>query len=158
MFVLGRLPAKSIKELDAIIGLSEEAKFVFYNNILHGPRKGGSSFYLRTVTRGGIFEQVYRFPKGPIELWSYTTEKRDMPFRDRIISKVGTSIARRVLSTVFPKGTAEDWFVAQEAKMVNSNDLQATELDNTLVDKLEEEILQRLTDDILNDGFKKLQK
>lgn len=158
LFVLGRLPAKSIKELDAIIGLSEEAKFVFNNNILHGPRKGGSSFYLRTVTKSGIFEQVYRFPKGPIELWSYTTEKRDMPFRDRIISKVGTSIARRVLSTVFPKGTAEDWFVAQEAKMVNSSDLQATELDNTLVDKLEEEILHRLTDDILNDGFKKLQK
>ena len=76
LFVLGSLPAKSVRELDEVIGLSDEAKYIFNNNILHGPRKGGSSFYLRTIIKSGVYEQVYRFPKGPIELWSYTTEKK----------------------------------------------------------------------------------
>lgn len=156
LFVLGTLPAKSIRELDEVVGLSKEAKFIFSNNILHGPRKGGSSFYLRTTTRNGTFEQVYRFPKGPVELWSYTTEKRDMPFRDRIISKIGTSNARKLLSTIFPSGSAEKWFLAAEAKMENSKGLQTEELDSSLVDQLESEILSRLTDDMLNEGFNKL--
>lgn len=156
LFVLGSLPASSIRELDEIIGLTKEAKFIFNNRLLHGPRKGGSSFYLRSTLKSGIFEQVFRFPKGPVELWSYTTEKRDMPFRDRIIAKVGTEIARNVLSTIFPTGSAEKWFIAQEAKMENSDDLQESELDSSLIDQLEKSVLNRLTDDMLDSGVRKL--
>ena len=81
-----------------------------------------------------------------------------MPLRDRIVSKVGTENTRKILSKVFSKGTAHDWFVAQEAKLENSSDLQEGELDQSLVDTLESEILNRLTDDILNEGFRNLEK
>jgi hypothetical protein len=150
LFVLGDLPSKYVIELDRILGLSEEAKFIFRNSMLHGPQKGGSSFLLRSILTTGTFEQVYRFPKGAMELWSYTTEKRDMPLRDRIVDKIGTKDARQLLSKIFKDGTAEKWFYAQEKKdQLDNTYLRLEVKDTNLVDQLERELMTSYTSDLL---------
>ncbi|WP_218309828.1 hypothetical protein [Alteromonas antoniana] len=149
LFVLGDLPSKYVKELDDIIGLSSESKFVFRQRLIYGPRKGGSSFLHRAVLKDGTVEQVFRFPKGPKELWSYTTEKRDMPLRDRLTSKLGDVDARNLLSTIFPDGTAAKWFLAQEKKDESFKNLNEDEADETLLDILERQLLDRMTSDLL---------
>lgn len=151
LFVLGSLPRASIKELDEIIGLSPESKFVFNNNMLHGPRKGGSSFLLKTTLSSGSYEQVFRFPKGPRELWSYTTDKRDMPLRDNLIERIGTGASRRLLSMAFPGGSASKWFSIKEGQMSNSSALTEEERTGSLVESLEEELLEKYSASLLGE-------
>jgi hypothetical protein len=105
---------------------------------------------LRTILTSGTFEQVYRFPKGAMELWSYTTEKRDMPLRDRLIEKIGTKDARKLLSKIFSDGTANKWFYAQEKKDEAENKfLPPEEGDTNLVDQLERELMTSYTSELL---------
>jgi intracellular multiplication protein IcmB len=150
LFILGDLPTKFVRQIDEILGLSNEAKHVFGSGMLHGPQKGGSCFLLRTILTSGTFEQVYRFPKGAMELWSYTTEKRDMPLRDRLIEKIGTKDARKLLSKIFSDGTANKWFYAQEKKDEAENKfLPPEEGDTNLVDQLERELMTSYTSELL---------
>lgn len=153
LFILGNIPNKQIKYLQEEIGLSPEEVTILKNNKLHGPRDGGSSFLLRTERRGeGMVTQCLKFPKGPKELWSYTTEKTDMPYRQRILSELGTVEARELLSTLFPSGTASKWFKAK--KSVLSKDItdvsSEEELEDNLVEELTKESLKRYARNMIN--------
>ena len=105
-YILGTPKAAEVIDLERLIGLSPTEKAILKSNRLHGPRSGGACFLHRFDTKNGSFSHVLNNPKGPIELWSYSTTRKDMALRSYLTEKLGIKACRASLALAFPSGSA----------------------------------------------------
>lgn len=106
-FFLGTMTRKEIESIDEYLKLTDSEKHILQDNILHGPKRGGSSMLMRFVTVDGTYSQVLRFPRGPKLLWSLSTTMVDMALRRLVVQRWGNKIGRAILANKFPNATAK---------------------------------------------------
>lgn len=146
LFVFGGLEKNAIDYLSKKVQLSEAAVDAMAN-WLHGPRKGGSCFLLQSKIDQKVFSQILRFAKGPLELWSMTTQKEDRPIREALIHKLGAKQARWLLSKVFPKSTAVDWLQHREHMLEGkTQEMNKEQLEDTLSAECIEMLMRKYQD------------
>jgi intracellular multiplication protein IcmB len=88
-------------------GLSETARAVMRHK-LTGPKASGAPALLVLGTVDGKYEQHLINTLGPIELWAFSTTAEDANIRNRLYTRLGASQARRLLSAMFPGGSARN--------------------------------------------------
>lgn len=105
VYVMDAGPAASLEKTVKTFGLSDTAKAALKTRV-HGPREGGSTFLAQYATKQGINIQLLTLTLGPVELWSFSTTSEDAILRNQLYKLLGPREARRLLSTLFPEGSA----------------------------------------------------
>lgn len=105
IYIMDAGPAQSIKKTAEIFGLSKTAINALSTRV-HGPREGGATFLAQFATKDGQNTQLLTNTIGPIELWAFSTTAEDSKIRNILYKKIGPQKARRLLSKLFPSGSA----------------------------------------------------
>jgi intracellular multiplication protein IcmB len=105
IYVMDAGPAAAVEKTAKTFGLSRTAKIALKTRV-HGPQEGGATFLAQFATKKGTNIQLLTLTLGPVELWSFSTTSEDAILRNQLYKFLGPKEARRLLSTLFPEGTA----------------------------------------------------
>lgn len=106
-FILSKANEATVKEMDAIFGLSDTVRWNVRNAIRPpGPR--GSTFVGIFDVKEGQCAQALNNSMGGIRLWAFSTTNEDAYVRDTLYARIGPENARRLLSQRYPKGSVLD--------------------------------------------------
>ena len=86
-------------------GLSNTARWIMRNR-LTGPRSTGAPALFVLGSNEGRYEQHLINTLGPVELWAFSTSAEDVAIRSRLYERIGAGLARRMLASTFPGGSA----------------------------------------------------
>jgi len=140
VFIMDAGPEQAIKKSKRVFGLTDTAERAL-RNYVHGPREGGSTFLAQFATKHGMNTQLLSLTLGPVELWAFNTTADDVKIRNSLYRKIGPKEARRVLSNIFPDGTA--------SKTIEKRLSEVKEESGVIGEKAHMGVLDQLIDDIL---------
>lgn len=135
IYILSANKESVINDIVTRIGVNDEAEIDILRNHLRGPGPNGNVLLAKYVTKRGNVSQVSRNKVGPVELWALNTNAHDMRVRDIMFRKVGSDIGRKILSTAFPFGSAENE-IKNKRKYMSDNekrDVYEMLVDETIV-------------------------
>lgn len=144
VYILDSGPASAQAETAKTFGLSETAKIALATRV-HGPRAGGATFLAQFSTKSGTNIQLLTLTLGPIELWSFSTTSEDAIIRNSLYKKIGPKEARRLLSTLFPNGTATNLLQERMSSLVQDDGIIKEDDHKGLVNQLITDILEGYT-------------
>lgn len=126
----------SINVMDEMFTLSDSERAVIRNN-LRGPGPNGAPFWAMFRMKGeGQVRQELNLTLGPAEIWAFSTTAEDVTLRSRLYEILGPKLARQVLASRYPGGSAKSDIEIRIRKM--------------------EELGERVNDDNRGDIFGKL--
>ena len=106
VWILGAaISDKAVEDIQNRFGLSQTARNVLRYK-LTGPKSSGAPALFILATKEGKYEQHLINTLGPIEIWALTTSAEDVAIRSRLYDRIGAGLARQVLATHFPGGSA----------------------------------------------------
>lgn len=106
----------SIGYMDEMIRLTEEEKRIMRYR-LTGPSSRGAPLWAMFRTKEGQVRQELVLTLGPAELWAFSTTAEDVALRAMLYEGIGPKLARRVLATRFPGGSAKAEIEARMARL-----------------------------------------
>jgi len=139
-FIMDAGPQQAIEETTKRFGLSKTAQIALRQSV-RGPREGGATFLGQFATKVGNHMQLLTITLGPAELWAFSTTSEDVLIRTALYEAIGPAEARRVLSNIFPNGTA--------AKLIHDRLNSETEGTGVISEENKKSIVSSLTDEIL---------
>lgn len=154
IYIMDAGPGQTIDKTIKIFGLTETDR-VALKQYVHGPREGGATFLAQFSTKDGVNTQLLTCTLGPIELWAFSTTMEDVNLRNTLYKRIGPVEARRVLSTLFPSGSAAKEVESRLNMMREEKSLIEEASKLGVVDELIHEILEEYTK---NPYFKRLPK
>jgi intracellular multiplication protein IcmB len=107
-FIMDAGPEQAIQETTERFGLSKTAQIALRQSV-RGPREGGATFLGQFATKAGNHMQLLTLTLGPAELWAFSTTSEDVLVRSALYEAFGPKEARRVLSNLFPSGSASKY-------------------------------------------------
>ncbi|MDP3560430.1 MAG: type IV secretion protein IcmB, partial [Legionellaceae bacterium] len=140
IYIMDTGPEQMIEKTAQIFGLSETAKVALRYRV-HGPREGGGTFLVQYATKFGINMQLLTLTLGPVELWAFSTTAEDVGVRNRLYKHLGPGVARRLLATLFPKGSVAKEVEERLAMVGQEKGLISDDQRVGVIDALAEEIL-----------------
>lgn len=149
IFIMDAGPEQSIKKTAEVFGLNETAQLALRTQV-HGPREGGATFLAQFATKQGISTQLLTSTLGPVELWSLTTTAEDVFIRNHLYQRIGAKEARRVLSYMFPGGSAQ--------KLVEELYAELKDEGVTLNTDAKDGVLTRVVEDIVSNYYRRKEK
>jgi intracellular multiplication protein IcmB len=105
VFIMDAGPEQAIKKTSATFGLSKTAQAALRNHV-RGPRDGGATFLGQFAMKSGNQIQLLTLTLGPMELWAFSSSAMDAMLRNQLYKTIGPVESRRVLSRLFPGGSA----------------------------------------------------
>lgn len=139
IFVMDGGNAATIRSIADRFGFSDPAERTALERSVHPPRRGGGTFMAKFFTRRGWYTMLLSATLGPFELWAYSTTAEDVSIRNRLYERLGPKQARRVLSYVYPTGTASDDVKERQMRLKESGaliDSQGTSVIDSIVTDL----------------------
>lgn len=146
IYIMDAGPSQAIEKTTKIFGLSDTAKIALATRV-HGPREGGATFLAQFATKGGINIQLLTLTLGPIELWAFSTTAEDATLRNNLYRYLGPNEARRLLATIFPKGSAAKEIEERLNSMKQKTGFIEEDVKESVVDKLVKDILEAYSKD-----------
>ena len=145
IFIMDAGPKQAVDKSVQVFGLSETAKLALERRV-HGPRQDGSTFLAQFATKGGINTQLITNTIGPMELWAFNTTSEDVRIRNSLYDQIGASNARKILSQLYPNGSAakevEKRMAAVRGGSSNTElETVSKEQTNSVIDQIISEIL-----------------
>ena len=105
VFIMDAGPEQAVRKTAQIFGLSRTAEIALKTRV-HGPRESGATFLAQFATKHGLNTQLLTATLGPVELWALNTNSEDVFIRNHLYKKIGPRETRKVLSLLFPSGSA----------------------------------------------------
>jgi len=139
-FIMDAGPEQAIEETSKCFGLSSTAKMALRNSV-RGPREGGATFLGQFATKEGNHLQLLTLTLGPAELWAFSTTSEDVLLRNALYESMGPVEARRVLSNIFPQGSAAKFLLGRLNKETKGSGVISDEEKMSVVNKLIEDVL-----------------
>lgn len=140
VFIMDAGPEQSVRKTAEIFGLGQTAELALKHRV-HGPREGGATFLAQFATKGGKNTQLLTATLGPVELWALNTSAEDVYIRNHLYGKIGPKAARKILSTLYPSGTA--------IKALEDRYAQFKEEGRLIDDEAKNSALQGLINDVI---------
>lgn len=141
IFIMDAGPKTAVDKSVDTFGLSETARLALVNGV-HGPRAEGATFLAQFATKMGINTQLCTATLGPIELWAFNTTAEDARIRNELYKRLGAAETRKVLSVLYPNGSAAKVVEERLARMRAQKDTTSEDDAGSIIDELVEEILQ----------------
>lgn len=141
IFIMDAGPQQAIDNSARVFGLSPTAKLALANRV-HGPGPGGATFLAQFATKVGSNTQLITSTIGPIELWSFNTTAEDTRIRNALYEKIGPAETRKVLSTLYPSGSASKIIEERMAEMEENVDDFKAEQSLSIIDTMIKEIIE----------------
>lgn len=130
----------SIDYIDKIYNLSENDRYTMRYN-LRGPGPNGAPIWLLMRLKGqGEVRQELNLTLGPAEIWAFSTTSEDVVLRRQLYDSVGPRLARRVLATRFPGGTAKPEVEARIARQEEQGERLDDDARQDLISDFAEEL------------------
>ncbi|MES2038820.1 MAG: type IV secretion protein IcmB [Pseudomonadota bacterium] len=142
IFVLDGGDAAQVKEIGDRFGLSKTARHALESGRVHPPRSGGSTFLAIFSTKKHRNEQLLTNTVGPMELWAFSTTRKDTILRDKLYRAIGSSKARRVLAENYPDGSAMDEIERRELARKSATGMIGEDDDTNIIEGMAEELLK----------------
>ena len=118
-WIMGVGDTSELNEATEKFGLSKNARRILQKE-LKGPTADGAPFLAILDVKGEQKHEHYVFNTlGPIELWAFSTTPDDVSLRTILYRSVGPKLARKMLSTIFPKGSAIDLINEKKQEIIN---------------------------------------
>ena len=140
-FIMDAGPEQAIEETTKCFGLSNTAKIALRQSV-RGPREGGATFLGQFATKEGNHLQLLTLTLGPAELWAFSTTSEDVLLRNALYESMGPVEARRVLSNLFPQGSAAKFLQARLNKESQGSGVISDDDRKSVVNKLIEDVLK----------------
>lgn len=141
IFIMDAGPQQAVDKSVQTFGLSDTAKLALTTRV-HGPRAEGATFLAQFATKLGMNVQLCTSTLGPIELWAFNTTAEDTYIRNALYKKIGATETRKLLSMLYPSGSAAKIVEQRLAKRKDQGE-KIDESSNTgVINDLIEEILQ----------------
>jgi intracellular multiplication protein IcmB len=133
----------SVSYLDKVYGLSENDRHIMRYN-LRGPGKNGAPFWLlMRLKEQGEIRQELNLTLGPAEIWAFSTTSEDVALRSRLYELIGPKMARKILSTRFPAGTAKPDIEARVARFEERGERLDDDAREDLIENFAQELAQQ---------------
>jgi len=143
VWVLGSAISESaVENVRARFGLSETAREIIRYK-LTGPKSHGAPALLVLGTTEGRYEQFLYNTLGPIELWALSTSHEDVAIRNRLYSKLGAGVARKILATAFPGGSARSDIKRRVMMKSESEKESRTALTSAVIEEIVAELVRK---------------
>jgi len=139
-FIMDAGPEQAIEETSKCFGLSNTAKIALRQSV-RGPREGGATFLGQFATKEGNHLQLLTLTLGPAELWAFSTTSEDVLLRTALYEGLGPVEARRVLSNLFPQGSAAKFLQARLNKETQGTGVISDDDRKSVVNRLIEDVL-----------------
>lgn len=140
IFIMDAGPEQAVKKTTEVFGLTPTAEYALRNRV-HGPKEGGATFLAMFATKSGSNTQLLTSTLGPIELWSFSTTAEDANIRNRLYQTIGPKETRRVLSKLFPSGSATKMIESRLAAMKEEEGMIDEDAQISVVESIIKEIL-----------------
>ena len=140
IFIMDAGPEQAILKTTKVFGLSDTAQQALRTRV-HGPREGGATFLAQFATKHGLNTQLLTLTLGPVELWAFSTTLEDAQIRNKLYRRLNPIVARRLLSTLFPSGTA--------LKMIENRLMAVKERHGAVTEELKLGVVDRVVEDVL---------
>ncbi len=144
VFIMEAGPEQAVRKTAKVFGLTSTAEIALKTRV-HGPREGGATFLAQFATKYGLNTQLLTATLGPVELWALNTTAEDVNIRNQLYKKIGPKEARRILSHLFPSGTA--------AKALEDRYAEYKEEGRMIDDSAKTSVMQELIHDILQEYY-----
>ena len=102
--------------------------------------RGAGRFLVWHQTKTGVVTQILHNAPGAIELWAFSTTAPDVALRKRMYKRASPAIARRILASEFPSGSAQTYLEARR------NNQGARDVEN-VIDTVADELLVKYRDE-----------
>ncbi|MEC7030996.1 MAG: type IV secretion protein IcmB [Pseudomonadota bacterium] len=139
-FIMDAGPEQAIEETSQCFGLSNTAKIALRQSV-RGPREGGATFLGQFATKEGNHLQLLTLTLGPAELWAFSTTSEDVLLRNALYEGMGPVEARRVLSNLFPQGSAAKVLQSRLNRETQGTGVISEDDRKSVVSKLIEEVI-----------------
>lgn len=140
-FIMDAGPEQAIEETTKCFGLSNTAKIALRQSV-RGPREGGATFLGQFATKEGNHLQLLTLTLGPAELWAFSTTSEDVLLRNALYESMGPVEGRRVLSNLFPQGSAAKFLQARLNKETQGTGVISDDDRKSVVNKLIDDVLK----------------
>jgi intracellular multiplication protein IcmB len=147
IYILDGGPQQVIDKTVKMFGLPASAAHALKYKV-HGPNQDGATFLVQYTTKFGASTHLLTSTIGPTELWAFSTTAEDVRLRSILYSRLGPIQARRLLSRIFPKGTAIQMI---EERLLSAKETSGIEGDldeMSIVESVAEELLDMYTRNI----------
>lgn len=132
----------TIDSIEKRFSLSSETEKWALRNGLRLPGKGGGVFLSRFETNQGTYTMLLSATLGPIELWAFSTTAEDTAVRNKLYERIGPARARKVLSIVYPGGSAKPDMDARREQMRESGLVLMDSHERDLVGQIVSELVE----------------
>ncbi|MCX7116090.1 MAG: type IV secretion protein IcmB [Gammaproteobacteria bacterium] len=146
IYIMDAGPTQAIERTTQIFGLSETAKTALRNSV-HGPGEGGATFLVQFATKLGINLQLLTLTLGPVELWAFSTTAEDVNVRNQLYRHLGPVEARRLLATLFPKGSVAKELELRLASIKDERGIVTEDVKSSVVQELVADVLEAYAKD-----------
>lgn len=140
VFIMDAGPKQAVEKSCKVFGLSDTAKIALETQV-HGPRAGGATFLAQFATKGGVNTQLITSTIGPIELWAFNTTAEDARIRNALYEKIGAGETRRLLSMLYPNGSAAKVVEERLTRIKDTSGLLTEEQGSNVIEEIIQEIL-----------------
>lgn len=130
----------SIDVINTAFRLSDSERALLRNE-LKGPSAAGSNVWMALKTKRGDIRQQLYLTLGPVELWAYATDARNVTLRSMLYRKLDPAVARRVLAVRFPGGSAETEIELRLKKAVDRGEMSKNDGDGGVIEELANELV-----------------
>lgn len=140
IFIMDAGPKQAVERSCQVFGLSDTARIALETKV-HGPRAGGATFLAQFATKQGINTQLLTSTIGPNELWAFNTTAEDTRIRNALYDKIGARNARKILSLLYPTGSATRVIEERLNQLKAKGSLITDEESSSIIQELIAEIL-----------------
>lgn len=95
------------ENIQKILKLSPTAT-EYVRSQLNGPSAKGAPFFIQMKMKTGVHEHYGYMTMGPQKIWAFSTTSEDVSLRNKLSVYLGPNEARKVLATLYPRGSAKD--------------------------------------------------
>lgn len=120
LFVMDGGNAQTAEKIAKAFGFDDPAEQAALQHSVHGPKKGGGTFLAKFSTTQGWYTMLLTSTLGPIELWAFSTTVEDVSIRNKLYQKVGPKLARVLLASKYPNGSARTEVESRKEKLRNT--------------------------------------
>ena len=139
IFVMDGGNAQTVAKIANTFGFQDPAEQAALQFSVHGPKKGGGTFMAKFATNQGWYTLLLTSTLGPIELWAFSTTVEDVSIRNRLYNRVGPKIARKLLASKYPNGSAKPDVESRKEKLRDTGyvvDNDGSNILETIVEEL----------------------
>ncbi len=143
IWVMGSAISESaVENVRERFGLSETAREIIRYK-LTGPKAHGAPVLFVLGTTEGRYEQFLYNTLGPIELWALSTSSEDVAIRNRLYGRLGAGLARQMLATAFPGGSARSEIKRRVLMKSESEKESRTALTSAVIEEIVAELSEK---------------